>query len=121
MAKHAQNPTPDLSGKSYFITGGTAGLGKEAVLALVQGGPQHVYFTGRNKTAATAMVEHIKSKLNFPNITYLHADMSSLRSVDELADEFLASHPRQLNTLMCNAGIVRLREGNNNLDKHADM
>lgn len=101
-----QQQTPDLAGKTYFITGGTAGLGKESIFTLAKGGAQHIYFTGRNETAATALLEQLRSRHNFHSATFLNADMSSLQSVNKLAEDFLASQPSHLNVLMCNAGIV---------------
>lgn len=101
-----QQQTSDLSGRTFFVTGGTAGLGKESVLSFAKGRAQHIYFTGRNETAASALIDELKTKHGFNNATFLKGDVSSLRSVDHLADEFLALQPSHLNVLMCNAGIV---------------
>ncbi|EAW12543.1 uncharacterized protein ACLA_009660 [Aspergillus clavatus NRRL 1] len=43
---------PEQSGRVFITTGGTAGLGKLAILALVGRKPGHIYFAGRNKSAA---------------------------------------------------------------------
>ena len=99
---------PDLSGKIFLITGGTAGLGKETILTLTQHRPQKIYFTGRNEAAANALIDLVKSKKGFDCIVFLKADVSSLRSVNELCKGFLTYEPRRLDVLMCNAGIVGL-------------
>lgn len=97
---------PDLSEKIFLITGGTAGLGKETILALVQHNPEKIYFTGRNESAANALIDLVKSSKSFDRVIFLKADISSLRSVDGLAKEFLAREPGRLDVLMCNAGIM---------------
>ena len=97
---------PDLSGKVFLITGGTAGLGKETMLALAQHNPAKLYFTGRNEAAANALIDLVKSKRGFDRLVFLKADISSLQSVNDLAREFLEREPQRLDVLMCNAGIV---------------
>ena len=97
---------PDLEGKIFLITGGTAGLGKESILALAQKSPAKIYFTGRNEAGAESLIEQVKAKHGFDRLVFLKADISSLRSVDELSRNFLAQEPQRLHVLMCNAGIV---------------
>ncbi|KAL2381879.1 hypothetical protein RJZ90_003642 [Blastomyces dermatitidis] len=46
-----------LSGKVIVITGGTAGVGKEAILKLAQHNPAHIYFTGRNVQAVNSLID----------------------------------------------------------------
>lgn len=102
----ASDQVPDLSGKVFLITGGTAGLGKETILVLAQHNPERIYFTGRNEAAANTLIDLVKSSKGFDRIVFLKADISSLRSVNELAKEFLTREPRRLDVLMCNAGIM---------------
>ncbi|KAL8690465.1 MAG: hypothetical protein Q9218_004088 [Villophora microphyllina] len=102
----ATQPVPDLSGKVILITGGTAGLGKETILALARRKPEKIFFTGRNEAAASALIDNVKRDVSFDRLSFLKADISSLASVDELSKEFLASEPGWLDVLMCNAGIM---------------
>ncbi|KAI4636976.1 hypothetical protein J4E93_010766 [Alternaria ventricosa] len=94
----------DLSGKVILVTGGTAGLGEESVRALAAHSPLHIYFTGRNVTAANALIADIKAKHPTTSLSFIKMDLSSLRAVKEaIAQEF--KHDR-LDILMNNAGII---------------
>lgn len=110
---------PDLTGKVFLITGGayslsttlryatdsspsgTAGLGKETISQLAKHSPKHIYFTGRNKQAAEAVISEIKT--TSPNITFIPCDQTSLGSVSQAAKTFLEKSGNQLDVLICNA------------------
>lgn len=83
---------------------GTAGLGSESIKALVRHDPEYVYFTGRNTTAADALISELKQ--SHPNVgfTFIKMDLGSLKSVK---DSVLAGfkHDR-LDILLNNAGII---------------
>ncbi|KAH0544758.1 hypothetical protein FGG08_001125 [Glutinoglossum americanum] len=104
------NDIPDLSGKVIFITGGTAGLGKESIQALAAHNPSHIYFTGRSTSRATALIDSLRTQHPTAPITFLNCDLSSLSSVVETAKAFLAQSQR-LDVLICNAGIWALTPG----------
>jgi len=83
---------------------GTAGLGEESVRALAAHSPLHIYFTGRNVTAANALITNIKAKHPKASLSFIKMDLSSLCAVKEvIAQEF--KHDR-LDILMNNAGII---------------
>ncbi|KAI4715146.1 uncharacterized protein J4E92_002063 [Alternaria infectoria] len=83
---------------------GTAGLGEESVRALAAHSPLHIYFTGRNVTAANALIADIKAKHPTTSLSFIEMDLSSLRAVKEaVARDF--KHDR-LDILMNNAGII---------------
>ncbi|KAH7067454.1 hypothetical protein BKA63DRAFT_118128 [Paraphoma chrysanthemicola] len=95
---------PSLAGKVILVTGGTAGLGEESVKAFAVHNPRHIYFTGRNASAADALITKIK--LTHPDValTFIEMDLSSLRSVKEALATYF-KHDR-LDILMNNAGII---------------
>ncbi|KAF2467183.1 dehydrogenase with different specificitie [Lindgomyces ingoldianus] len=97
---------PDLSGKVFFITGGTAGLGRQAVLNLCKHNPKHIYFTGRNTANASSLISEIEA-ISPSKITFLNCDQSSLTSVSQAAKHFLVNEDR-LDVLICNAGVMAL-------------
>jgi len=105
MVSFTIDDIPDLSGKVILITGGTSGLGKLTVLAFARHNPEHIYFTGRNVTAATKVIEDVKAATPNANISFIECDLASLKSVQEAAGRFLSSSQR-LDILMCNAGTV---------------
>ncbi|KAI1352879.1 putative short-chain dehydrogenase [Xylaria sp. FL0043] len=94
---------PPLDGKVIFVTGGTAGLGKASMEALVKRGASHIYFTGRNIKAGEALIADMKKTNPSVGLTFLEMDFLSLASVKKGCDQFV--HDR-LDILMCNAGIM---------------
>ncbi|KAI0809630.1 putative short-chain dehydrogenase [Xylaria sp. FL0064] len=94
---------PPLDGKVIFVTGGTAGLGKASIQALVRRGASHIYFTGRNTKAGEALIADMKKANPSVGLTFLEMDFLSLASVKKGCDQFV--HDR-LDVLMCNAGIM---------------
>ncbi|KAI1275928.1 putative short-chain dehydrogenase [Xylaria sp. FL0933] len=94
---------PPLDGKVIFVTGGTAGLGKASIEALVKRGASHIYFTGRNTKAGEALIADMKKTNPSVGLTFLEMDFLSLASVKKGCDQFF--HDR-LDILMCNAGIM---------------
>lgn len=96
---------PDLSGKVILITGGTAGLGSGSILELVKHKPAHIFFSGRNKASADALIARVHSTAPQVDITFIEADISSLASVQKAASALLSATER-LDILMLNAGIM---------------
>ncbi|KAH7120159.1 hypothetical protein B0J13DRAFT_486311 [Dactylonectria estremocensis] len=94
---------PSFKGKVIFVTGGTAGLGRESIEALAKHDPEHIYFSGRNAKAATTLIETINEANPGVGLTFVDLDMTSLASVRAAMRRF--THHR-LDVLMCNAGIM---------------
>ncbi|CAH0057945.1 unnamed protein product [Clonostachys solani] len=94
---------PSLEGKVVFVTGGTAGLGKQSIQALAKHDPQHIYFTGRSRKSADSVISEIKSATPNASITFLEMDFTSLASVKAGVSKF--NHDR-LDILICNAGVM---------------
>ncbi len=94
--------TGTMEGKTVLITGGTAGIGKQAALALLQQGA-HVVIIGRNPEKTKGVVEELKTRTANPKIDFLLADLSSIAEVRRVAAEFIAKYPR-LDVLLNNAG-----------------
>ncbi|MCJ1281102.1 hypothetical protein MMC26_000420 [Xylographa opegraphella] len=101
---------PDLSGKVIFVTGGTAGLGKETILAFAKHHAEHIYFSGRNAKSAEAVISDVKAVAPDVRVTFLECDLASLASVEKAAKQFSAESER-LDILLCNAGIMALPPG----------
>jgi NAD(P)-dependent dehydrogenase (short-subunit alcohol dehydrogenase family) len=87
----------DLSGKSFLITGGTSGIGKEAALELARAGA-HVTITARDAAKGAAVVAEIaKERVDFQIL-----DLTDLASVQKFAKEF----NKQVDVLILNAGVM---------------
>ncbi len=93
-----------MNGKRVLITGGTAGIGKQAAIALLQMGAQ-VVIVGRNLEKTKAVVEELKTRTANPKLEFLIADLSSMAEVKRVATEFKAKYDR-LDVLLNNAGAM---------------
>jgi NAD(P)-dependent dehydrogenase (short-subunit alcohol dehydrogenase family) len=105
-----ENDIPDLAGKVILITGGTAGLGKESLLALAKHNPGHLYFTGRNEKSAEEVTSAINTISSKVPVTFLKADLADLSSIKTATQKFLSTEKR-LDIFIGNAGIMAVPAG----------
>lgn len=90
---------PDLTGKTYVITGATAGTGKEAAKHLIAQGA-HVVMLNRNPNKSKGVIEAIQSEFGADApIRAITLDLSDLSSVRRAAAEVLETVP-QIDALM---------------------
>ncbi len=95
---------PDLSGKTYLITGGNSGIGFEAAKHLGKAGG-NIIIAARNPKKAERAVEALKPDVTgtVDQVTLDLADLSSVRA----AAEGLHARVPQLDALINNAGIMQ--------------
>ncbi|OQV02161.1 hypothetical protein CLAIMM_07401 [Cladophialophora immunda] len=101
---------PDLSGRVYFVTGGTAGLGAGTISLLAAHKPAHIYFSGRSGDKAKRVIEKVKSQNPDVPLTFIACDLANLASVRKATDQVLAQATR-LDVLFANAGVMALPPG----------
>ena len=97
-------PSGDMTGKIVLITGGNAGIGKQAAIALAKRGAK-VVFTARNVRKGDVARAEIREAADSKQVECMSLDLASFASIERFAKEFLARYPR-LNVLILNAGLV---------------
>jgi len=90
----------DLSGKDVIITGGSSGIGLETTKILSKAGATIVVGVRNIEKAKQALAE-------LPHVTIFRLDLSDPLSIDQFAEEVLASH-QKIDTLINNAGIMAI-------------
>ncbi len=92
-----------LKGKTCMITGANSGIGKATAIQLAKMGI-HIVMVCRNKERGENAQKQIKEESGNSNIDLIIADLASLESVKNLAEEFKKKY-NQLHILINNAGI----------------
>lgn len=94
-----------LTGRVFFITGCSDGIGVETANAIHATGAT-VYATGRNEAKTKAAIERIYAAdpENKAPIHFIKLELDSLVSVRSAAEEFLKKSDK-LNVLINNAGV----------------
>ncbi|GLV60427.1 short-chain dehydrogenase [Dictyobacter sp. S3.2.2.5] len=94
----------EMQGKVCLITGANNGIGKVTALELARRGA-HVIMVSRNRAKGEEAQAEIKRESGNEQVDLLNADMSSLASVRQLAQEVKDRYP-QLHVLINNAGAM---------------
>lgn len=88
--------------KTYLVTGGTSGVGKAIATGIAQTGAK-VIIVSRNVVNAEKAVKEISEKTANKNISFLIADLSLMKSVYQLSEQFKQQH-KNLDGLVNAAG-----------------
>jgi NAD(P)-dependent dehydrogenase (short-subunit alcohol dehydrogenase family) len=102
------------SPKTVVITGGTSGIGRQAVLDFARSGAV-VYAVGRSAERCAAVERQLCSEVPGAPIKFLTADLSQQAQVRRLADQLkyeLRASGRPLDGLVNNAGLYASRRTN---------
>jgi len=92
-----------MKGRVCLVTGGNSGIGKETAVGLARLGAT-VIIVSRDRVKGETALSEIKRKSESQSVDLMVADLSSMQSVHQLAQEFLAKYPK-LHVLVNNAGI----------------
>lgn len=99
--------TDDLHGRSFVVTGATAGIGLATARALAASGG-HVVMAGRSPQRTASAVDAVRRATGNDEVGPLTLDLADLGSVRRAAAELL-EHDVPLHVLIDNAGIAGLR------------
>ncbi|KAI9678271.1 MAG: hypothetical protein M1817_006216 [Caeruleum heppii] len=110
---------PDLSGKTYVVTGGSAGIGFGIVAHLLEHSPAKVYLLSNKEEHADDAVTALKNWGDVSKIEWVKYNLSDLKQTDEAAKK-LKEELTSLDALVCNAGlgVGPYSETKDGLDSH---
>lgn len=97
-----KNKKMELKDRTYLITGGTSGVGKAIATGIAKTGA-NVVIVSRTTSNGQQTVREISEKSANRKISFLTADLSLMKSVDQLSTEFKQQH-NQLHGLVNAAG-----------------
>jgi NAD(P)-dependent dehydrogenase (short-subunit alcohol dehydrogenase family) len=106
MSGWTANDIPDLSGKTFVVTGANSGIGYEAALALARKRAA-VILACRNLEKGRTALEAIRSQAPEAKVELEPLDLGDLGSVRAFADK-LSKDRRRLDVLVNNAGIMAI-------------
>ena len=95
-----------MNGKTVLITGASAGVGLQSAIGLAKLGAE-VVMVGRDEARTAQAAELVRSQTGNQAVSYLLADLSSLKDVRKLAQEFKDKY-KKLDVLLNNAGAIFL-------------
>jgi NAD(P)-dependent dehydrogenase (short-subunit alcohol dehydrogenase family) len=93
-----------MQGKTVVITGGNAGIGKEAAVELARLGAR-VVITSRNEERGQAALQEIVQRSDSQSVDVMALDLGSFRSIRSFAAE-LGDRIDRLDVLVNNAGLI---------------
>ncbi|KAK4544081.1 hypothetical protein LTR36_004579 [Oleoguttula mirabilis] len=95
---------PDLSGKVYVVTGGSAGIGFGICAHLLQHNCAKLYLLGKKAEHIREAEEGLKKYGDLSKVTSIQIELEDLHQTDAVAKR-LASELTRLDALVLNAGL----------------
>ncbi|KAI9755890.1 MAG: putative choline transporter, neither null mutation nor overexpression affects choline transport [Chaenotheca gracillima] len=111
---------PDLSGKVYVVTGGSAGIGYGIVAHLLQHNPSKIYLLSAKEEHADEATTALKEWGDVDaKVEWVKTDLADLKQTDEVARR-LKGELTRLDGLICNAaiGVGKYWETKDGIDSH---
>ncbi|KAI1298959.1 hypothetical protein F5Y03DRAFT_366954 [Xylaria venustula] len=113
---------PDLSGRVYVVTGGSAGIGYGIAAHILQHKCARLYLVGKKEEHLAEAQDSLQKYGDVSRVELIQCDLEDLRQTDEVA-KTLASQLQRLDALVLNAGLgVGLyTETKDGLDSHMQV
>ncbi|KAL2040012.1 hypothetical protein N7G274_007415 [Stereocaulon virgatum] len=93
---------PDLSGKVYVVTGGTAGIGFGISAHLLQHNAARIILVSQKEEHAEEAMEALQKYGDVSRVHWVHCDLKDLTQTNETARQLKSE--QQIDGLICNAG-----------------
>jgi NAD(P)-dependent dehydrogenase (short-subunit alcohol dehydrogenase family) len=98
---------PDLSDRTYVVTGANSGIGYEAARVLAERGAR-VVLACRTESKARDALDGIRRARADARVEFAALDLANLKSVRAFAEECARRFPEGLDGLVNNAGVMAL-------------
>ncbi|KAF5672287.1 oxidoreductase bli mitochondrial [Fusarium heterosporum] len=95
---------PDLSGKVFVVTGGSAGIGYGISAHILQHNCEKLYLLGKKQHHLDEAAEGLKKYGDISRVEFIQVELEDLHQTDEVAKK-LASELQRLDALILNAGL----------------
>ncbi|KAF4426166.1 putative oxidoreductase bli-4, mitochondrial [Fusarium austroafricanum] len=95
---------PDLNGKVFVVTGGSAGIGYGISSHLLQHNCQKLYLLGKKQHHLDEAAEGLKQYGDISRVEFVQVELEDLHQTDQVAKK-LASELQRLDALILNAGL----------------
>ncbi|KAF4965525.1 hypothetical protein FSARC_6705 [Fusarium sarcochroum] len=95
---------PDLSGKVFVVTGGSAGIGYGISAHILQHNCQKLYLLGKKQHHLDEAAEGLKKYGDLSRVEFVQVELEDLHQTDQVAKR-LASELDRLDALVLNAGL----------------
>ncbi|KAI4098508.1 MAG: hypothetical protein LQ339_006386 [Xanthoria mediterranea] len=109
---------PDLNGKVYIVTGGTAGIGFGITAHLLQHNPASIFLLSQKEEHADEAMEELKQYGDTDKVHWIQCDLKDLKQTDSVAKQLQGE--KRIDALICNAGegVGNYNETVDGLDSH---
>ena len=107
-ASNSKAVTELPAGLVAVFSGCTSGIGEAALKGFVKSTTKpRVYFVGRSEEAGARITQELKQSNEQGEYTFLSADLSSIKNVDELCNK-IAAKEKYINVLFMSQGLLKM-------------
>ncbi|MCJ1470767.1 hypothetical protein MMC07_009414 [Pseudocyphellaria aurata] len=109
---------PDLSGKVYIVTGGTAGIGFGIAAHILQHNASKIILLSQKEEHASEAVEELGKYGDTNKVQWIQCNLNDLKQTDSVVKQL--KDEKQIDALILNAaeGIGKYKETVDGLDSH---
>jgi len=95
---------PDLSGRTFLVTGGSQGIGLGIVSHILQHNPEKLFFMSRKAEHAEEAKQHLKEYGDISKLHWVECNLSDLHEVQTVSNKLRDEAP-DIDVIVLDAGI----------------